>query len=156
MVAVAVRPVRMAMSAAIATVIAHPDKAIESRIRMKGPRSKESRLSFPMNVLVFLENVHLEMATVLKGSVLPDNLTTAVRVPKAKDPLVTTSRVLRVRSTIDRRAIMMLALRATPTTTISNHAPMRTWAHKVASMPLATKAKAVASASLTPLAPAST
>ena len=156
MAAVAVRPVPMAMSAATETVIAHPDKAIESRIRMKGPRSKENRLSFPMNVLVFLENVHLETATVHKGSVLPDNLTTAVRVQKDNDPLATTSRVLRARSTIGPRAIMTLAQRATPTTTISNPAPTRTWAHKVGSMPLATKAKAVASASLTPLAPPST
>ena len=130
MEAVAVRPVQMAMSAAIATVIAHPDKAIESRIRMKGPRSKESRLSFPMNVLVFLENVHPETATVRKGSVLPDNLTTAVRVQKDNDPLATTSRVLRAPSTIGPRAIMTLAQRATPTTTISNHEPMRTWADR--------------------------
>ena len=156
MEAVAVRPVPMAMSAAIATVIARPDKSIESRIRMKDPRSKEISLSFPMNVLVFLENVHPETATVRKGSVLPDNLTVAVRVQKANGPLVTTSRVLRARSTKDLSATMMLALRVTLTTTISNPVPMRTWAHKVASMPLATKAKGVANASLTPLAPALT
>ena len=99
MEAVAVRPVQMAMSAAIATANAHLDKVIALRMGTKDRNTQESVLSFLMSVLVFQASVPLETATVIRVSDHPDNLTTAVRVPKANDPLATTSRVLRARST---------------------------------------------------------
>ena len=110
-------------------------------------------LSFLPTGLVFQVNVHPETATVPKDNALPDNLTTADRAQKANAPQEILRHVLPVNMNPVHPVNSSLALPVVTTMT-SNPAPMRTWAPKAASMPLATKPKAVVSASLIPHAPA--
>ena len=121
----------------------------------KDRNKEQSVLSFLTTGLVFQVNVHPETATVRKDNALPDNLTTADRAQRANAPREILRHVLRVNMNLDHPVISSPVLPVVTTMT-SNHAPMRTWAPKVASMPLATKPKVAVSANLIPHAPAST
>ena len=141
----------------IATASAHHAKATVQRLLAKDLSTVVvNALSFLTSVPAFQAIVHPETATVPKDNALQDNLTTEALAQKANALRATMIRVLRVHSTTDRHAITRRVRCATMTTTISNPVPMRTWAPKAASMPLAINHKVAVSASLTPHAPAST
>ena len=140
----------------IATASGHRAKATGQRLLAKDLSTAVNALSFLTNVPAFQAIVHPETATAPRDNARQDNLITEALAQKANALHATMIRVLRVRSTTDRPAITRRVRYATMTTTISNPVPMRTWAPKAASTPLAINHKVAVSASLTPHAPAST
>ena len=129
---VAARPVLTAMSAATATPSALPaPKALWMAISPCQPMVSVLTAHAQTTIATVTATVHKAIAHRVN--------TMANRVTTVHAHHATTKRVHRVM-----------------TMTIFNPAPMRTWAHKVASMRLVTKHRVAVNANLTPHAPALT